>query len=104
VGRQLSQLTIIKNYNAGAIMQSRLWSLTESLVNVVVGYVIAVSAQMYIFHLIGEPISWKTSNIVGAFMTVISILRSYTLRRIFNAFTIRRMKSHASSRQNHSSN
>lgn len=71
-------------------MQSRLGSLIESLVNVLVGYSVAVAAQMWIFHALGEPISWKTSNLVGAFMTVVSIARSYTLRRLFNYLAHRR--------------
>lgn len=68
-------------------MQSRVGSLVESLVNIVVGYGIAVLAQTWIFAQLGIPISIHNSLIVGAFMTVVSIVRSYVLRRLFNKFT-----------------
>lgn len=76
-------------------MQSRLGSLIESLVNVAIGYFIATTAQMWIFYMLGEPISWQTSSIVGAFMTAVSIIRSYCLRRVFNHITIKRLKENA---------
>lgn len=81
-------------------MQSRLASLLESLANILIGYGIATYAQLFIFQAIGQPISLKTSAIVGAFMTLVSIVRSYTLRRIFNRITIWRMTRNATSHQN----
>lgn len=53
-------------------MQSRLQSLTESFVNVFVGYSVAVLSQLVVLGIAG-------------YFTVISICRSYCLRRWFNS-------------------
>lgn len=68
-------------------MQSRLGSLVEAIANILIGYTISTFAQLWIFEQIGQPISLETSAIVGAFMTLVSIVRSYTLRRSFNWIT-----------------
>lgn len=70
-------------------MQSRLGSLVEAIANILIGYTISTFAQLWIFEQIGQPISLETSAIVGAFMTLVSIVRSYTLRRSFNWITCR---------------
>ncbi|MBV8894408.1 MAG: hypothetical protein JO266_20940 [Acidobacteria bacterium] len=67
---------------AGA--QSRIHSLIEALVNVAVGYCVAVAAQIVVFPLFGVQISLRQNIEIGIIMTVISIVRSYTLRRVFN--------------------
>ena len=67
---------------AGA--QSRIHSLIEALVNVAVGYCIAVVAQIIVFPLFGVHISLRQNIEIGIIMTVVSIARSYTLRRVFN--------------------
>ena len=67
---------------AGA--QSRTHSLIEALVNVAVGYCIAVVAQIIVFPMFGVHISLRQNIEIGIIMTVISIARSYTLRRVFN--------------------
>lgn len=67
-------------------MQSRFMSMVEAVANILIGYGIATIGQVYIFWALNKPISWETSFIVGAFMTIVSLVRSYTLRRIFNRF------------------
>jgi len=76
-------------------MQSRLGSFIESVINVLLGFAIATIAQMFIFQAIGQPITLQTSLVVGAFMTLVSIARSYVLRRLFNAITIRRLRAYS---------
>lgn len=68
----------------GAVSQSRWGSLIESLVNVMIGYWIAVIAQHFIFPLFGHYVSFHDNMIIGGIFTVISICRSYLLRRYFN--------------------
>jgi hypothetical protein len=68
--------------------QSKKGSLVESLANVVVGYLIALSSQLIIFHLYGIVLSVRTQAVIGVWFTVISIVRSFTLRRIFNRITV----------------
>jgi hypothetical protein len=68
-------------------MQTRTHSLIESLTNVVVGYLVAVISQQIIFPLFGYPVSWRDSFAIGVWMTAISIIRTYALRRIFTKRT-----------------
>lgn len=64
--------------------QSRKHSLFESLVNVLIGYGIALAAQLLIFPLFGIYISLQDNIVIGLLFTVVSIVRSYALRRLFN--------------------
>jgi hypothetical protein len=59
-------------------------SFVESCVNVAVGYVVAVAAQILIFPVFGIRVSFAENLLIGAFFTVVSIARSYALRRVFN--------------------
>ena len=63
--------------------QSRRMSLTESLANVAIGYGIAVAAQVVVFPLFGIHIGLGDDLALGAVFTVISLVRSYALRRVF---------------------
>ena len=64
--------------------QSRRWSFYESCINVAVGYGVAVAAQVAIFPVFGIRVSIADNLLIGAFFTVVSIGRSYALRRVFN--------------------
>lgn len=72
-------------------MQSKLGSFIESLVNVLIGYGVAVVAQKYVFAIVGIHISWNTTFVIGFWMTIISIIRSYLIRRLFNKFITRKL-------------
>ncbi|MBV9826039.1 MAG: hypothetical protein JO001_10215 [Alphaproteobacteria bacterium] len=67
-----------------AAAQSKTHSLIEALVNVAIGYCIAVTAQIVIFPIFGVHISIRQNIEIGIIMTAVSIVRSYTLRRVFN--------------------
>ena len=69
--------------------QSRLMSLVESLVNVLVGYGIAVATQMAVFPLFGLAVTVTENLLIGLIFTVVSIVRSYALRRGFEALRMR---------------
>lgn len=56
----------------------------ESITNTVVGYFVAVASQFVIYPAFGFPISLEQSLIVSAWFTIISLARSYLLRRFFN--------------------
>ena len=64
-------------------MQKRVHSLIESLTNVAVGYGLAVGTQLLIFPQFGVHIPLADNFIIGGIFTVVSIARSYTLRRLF---------------------
>ena len=65
--------------------QSRAMSFVESVTNVTVGYCVAVLAQILVFPLFGLIVSIGENLLIGVIFTVVSIGRSYTLRRIFEA-------------------
>lgn len=69
--------------------QSRAMSFVESCINVLVGYGVAVLAQVAIFPVFGIRVSLADNLLIGAFFTVVSIGRSYVLRRLFNAIAAR---------------
>lgn len=68
-------------------MQLKRHSFLESIVNVLVGYWVAVGSQIIIFPMFNIHVSLKQNIYMGLFFTVISIVRSYFLRRIFNFYT-----------------
>ena len=69
--------------------QSRKASAIEAVVNVLVGYWVAVAAQAAIFPLFGLQVSHAEHMAIAGLFTVISLVRSYMLRRVFNWFTRR---------------
>ena len=64
--------------------QSRKHSAFEAVANVVIGYVVAITAQMLIFPLFGIHIPASEHLAIGLLFTVVSLARSYALRRLFN--------------------
>jgi len=68
--------------------QSRTMSLVESLTNVAVGYGIAVITQIVVFPLFGLSTTLAENMAMGAIFTVVSIARSFTLRRLFEALRL----------------
>ena len=67
-------------------MQTKTQSMIESLINVVIGYGVALLAQIAVFPLFGIRIPMSDNILIGAIFTVISIARSYAVRRLFNHF------------------
>lgn len=65
-------------------MQSRMMSLAEAVTNVSVGYLVAIITQMVVFPWFGLSAPLSVHLAIGAVFTVVSIARSYILRRIFN--------------------
>jgi hypothetical protein len=69
--------------------QSRRHSLIESITNVLVGYGVAVISQIVIFPFFGIKVKLSDNLLIGLWFTVISIVRSYTLRRIFTNWRVK---------------
>ena len=69
--------------------QSRLMSLVESLANVLVGYGVAVATQIAVFPLFGLAVTVTENLLIGLIFTAVSIVRSYSLRRGFEALRVR---------------
>lgn len=70
--------------------QSKIMSLLESVINIAVGFGISLAAQIYFLPLLGVQISLSQNVTFALIMTVISIARSFALRRVFEALHIRR--------------
>ena len=64
-------------------------SLVESLANVAVGYGIAVLTQIAVFPFFGLHVSLADNLVMGAVFTIVSIARSFTLRRVFEELRAR---------------
>ena len=69
--------------------QSRLMSLAESIANVIVGYGVAVVTQILIFPIFGLHTTLAQNLKMGAVFTVVSIARSFALRRVFETIRVR---------------
>lgn len=67
------------------MQQTRLGSLIESLLNITIGYCVALVSQVLIFPLFGINVSITTNLWIGAWFTAISLARSFVIRRWFNA-------------------
>ena len=65
-------------------MQSRLWSFVESCTNIGIGFVIALAAQLVIFPRYGIYISESYHLQITGLFTIVSIVRSYAVSRLFN--------------------
>jgi hypothetical protein len=58
-------------------------SLVEAVANVVIGYGIAVATQVVVFPLFGIHIALADDLAIGMVFLVISLVRSFVLRRVF---------------------
>jgi len=65
--------------------QTRLGSFIEAIINVIIGFAINYTANMLIFPMFGFHITPGANFLMGCIYTVISVVRSYTIRRWFNA-------------------
>lgn len=70
--------------------QSRRSSLLEALLNTLIGFWISVLANLFLLPIWGFKVSLVQSIEIGIVFTLVSILRSYGLRRAFNYFHISR--------------
>jgi len=73
-------------------MQSKVESLLESSINILIGYIVAVLSQLLIFPAFNIYIPLSDNLLIGAYFTAISLLRSYIIRRHFNKKFSRKYK------------
>lgn len=69
--------------------QSRTMSMVEAVANVAVGYGIAVLATMLVLPAFGYAVSGGDALGISAVFTGVSLLRSFVLRRVFEAIRVR---------------
>jgi hypothetical protein len=70
--------------------QSRRLSLLEAILNTLIGFWISVLANLFLLPIWGFKVSLLQSIEIGIAFTLVSILRSYLLRRAFNYFHVSR--------------
>lgn len=66
--------------------QTRLGSLVEALANVVLGWLVAVLANLVVLPAFGLPVSLRQAAGIGLAFAAVSVARSYCLRRLFERF------------------
>jgi len=64
--------------------QPRIYSLIESVANVAIGFGVALATQIAVFPLFGIHAAITDQLGIAAIFTVVSIARSYMVRRLFN--------------------
>lgn len=66
------------------MQQTKLSSFIEALVNIVIGFTINYFVNLLVFPLFNMHISALDNFYMGLIYTLISVVRSYALRRWFN--------------------
>lgn len=69
--------------------QTRLGSFIEAWINVLIGLGINLTANAVILPMIGFSITLQQNLFIGVLYTIISVARSYVVRRWFNAYIVR---------------
>ena len=68
------------------IQQSNAMSLLESAISVLVGYLLTVVAQLFLYPLFGIKIGVGNSLVLSLLLVVIAFFKNYAIRRFFNRF------------------
>jgi hypothetical protein len=69
--------------------QTRTGSLIEAIINVLIGFWINFAANLLILPMIGFHITLGQNFFIGLLYTIISIARSYCIRRWFNYYIVK---------------
>jgi hypothetical protein len=67
------------------VRQFRMMPLVEATANVLVGLIVAVATQIVVFPIFGLQASLGQNVLLALVFTGVSIVRSYALRRMFEA-------------------
>jgi hypothetical protein len=78
--------------------QSRTMSLVEAIANVIFGYGAAVVTQILVFPMFDLHMTWAENLKLATVFTFISIIRSFALRRLFEAIRTRKTERQTAAR------
>ena len=67
-------------------VQSREDSFLEALTNVVLGFLLALVTQATVYPLFGIATTIATDSTIAVIFTLVSLIRSYLVRRAFETF------------------
>lgn len=68
-------------------MQSKLGSLAESLTNIGIGITICFLSNIIVLPAFGYDVTIGDATMISIVFTVISLVRSYVIRRVYNKYT-----------------
>ena len=68
--------------------QSRLMSLVEAIVNVIIGYILAIATQIVVFPWFGLEAALGEHLAIGLAFVGVSLARGYLLRRVFERIRV----------------
>jgi len=69
-------------------MQSKLDSLLESLTNITIGFTVATISNFIVLPMFGYDVTAGDSILIAIVFTIISLVRSYIIRRVFNKLKV----------------
>ena len=69
------------------VMQTKKYSLIESITNTLVGFIVSLLIQLIIYPTMGIPVTFTQNIVITFIFTIASILRGYIVRRMFNRST-----------------
>lgn len=65
-------------------MQTKIQSFIEAIINILIGYGVALLSQLAVFPMFNIHVPMRHNIQIGMWFTVISLIRSYVVRRVFN--------------------
>lgn len=65
-------------------MQSKRFSLIESVTNTLIGFIVSLIIQLIIYPIMDIPVTFGQNLTITAVFTLVSIARGYLVRRLFN--------------------
>lgn len=68
--------------------QSRIDSVLEALINILIGASVALLAQLIWFPMLGKTFTLTENLMTTVFFTLISFIRSYSVRRLFDGNSV----------------
>lgn len=64
--------------------QTKKQSLYESIINILIGYFTALISQLVVFPMFDIKVPISDNLLIGLWFTIISLIRSYFVRRYFD--------------------
>lgn len=72
--------------------QSRKQSLFEVIISTALGYIVALATQILIFPCFNIQVKFSDQLWIGLIFTIVSLLRGYCVRRLFNYIQFKHSK------------
>jgi hypothetical protein len=86
----LNHIPCMSGTSARRRVQSREASLLEAATNVALGFILALSMQALLYPLFGISTTVLTDSTIAVAFTLMSLVRSYVVRRAFETFATER--------------